>query len=120
MLKSCSTCGRIHDSSIRCKRRFPKRTSQADAFRNTYLWQKVREQAKQRDHHMCISCRASGLIVCEGLSVHHIVPLEEDIALAAELANLITLCSSCHELAEAGMISRAQLIEWVRTFSAEI
>lgn len=69
---------------------------------------------------MCVCCRASGFIVCDGLSVHHIVPLEEDIALAAELSNLITLCSSCHERAEAGMISRAQLIEWARTFSAEI
>ena len=119
MLKSCSACGKVHDSSIRCRRRFPKRTSQADAFRNTYLWQTARAQAKERDHHLCVRCRVAGVIECDSLSVHHIVPLEEDISLAAELSNLITLCSSCHERAEAGEISRVQLMEWVKQFSAE-
>lgn len=119
MLKSCSVCGRVHDSSRRCRRKQPKRSSQADAFRNTYEWQKLRAAAKERDHHMCVSCRASGLIVTEGLSVHHIVPLEEDISQASVMANLATLCPSCHELAEAGRISRASLMEWVRRFSSQ-
>ena len=45
MLKSCSYCGKIHDSKYICKEK-PKRkkeVTKADRFRWTRLWQKKRE-----------------------------------------------------------------------------
>lgn len=39
-------------------------------------------------------------------SVHHITQLEQDFELRLENDNLITLCGSCHEEAETGMISK--------------
>lgn len=43
------------------------------------------------------------------LSVHHIVPLEENFDLALEEENLITLCREHHEQAEKGVLNRAEL-----------
>lgn len=45
----------------------------------------------------------------EGLSVHHIIPLEEDYGKGLEGRNLITLCAYHHEQAEKGAISREEL-----------
>lgn len=45
----------------------------------------------------------------EGLSVHHIVPLEEDFELRNDMDNLVTLCSRCHEDAENGRVPRGYL-----------
>jgi len=51
----------------------------------------------------------------DGLSVHHIIPIEklaaDDIEKAFDLNNLITLCDRHHEAAEAGLISKDELIE---------
>lgn len=51
----------------------------------------------------------------DGLSVHHIIPLEilldDDYEKAFDLNNLITLCERHHEAAEAGKISREELIK---------
>lgn len=44
-----------------------------------------------------------------GLSVHHIVPIEEDYSLRLDNDNLITLCSLCHSIAETGGIERRYL-----------
>lgn len=48
------------------------------------------------------------------LSVHHIIPLNEDFNRRLDEDNLITLCSRHHEDAEAGKISRATLLKLAR------
>lgn len=57
------------------------------------------------------------------LSVHHIVPIEEDYQLRLSNENLITLCSVHHEMCEAGEITRdnqRQLVrESIKNFNAE-
>lgn len=111
-LKSCKYCGRIHDSRIRCakaQRVYATRESEADRFRNTHAWQCKREEIRQRDYNLCRACLARGVLTYEGLSVHHIWPLEHYYARRLDDANLITLCDADHELAEAGAIPAAAL-----------
>ena len=110
MLKACSRCGRVHDSRVSCARQVP-RTSPADRFRSSRAWQRTREIVRARDLSLCRVCadRNPPEYVTEGLSVHHIVPLEEDFDLRDDEGNLVTLCSRCHEDAEAGRIPRDYL-----------
>lgn len=66
---------------------------------------------RARDLSLCRVCAAKSPpeYVTEGLSVHHIVPLEEDFELRNDESNLVTLCSRCHEDAENGKIPRGYL-----------
>lgn len=66
---------------------------------------------RARDLSLCRVCadKEPPEYVTEGLSVHHIVPLEEDFELRSDESNLVTLCSRCHEDAENGKISRGYL-----------
>lgn len=111
-LKSCKYCGRIHDSQIRCaqaQRTYGPRRSEADNFRNTHAWQLKREDIRRRDFNLCRVCLARGVLTYEGLSVHHIWPLETHYARRLDDSNLITLCEADHEAAERGIIQAAEL-----------
>ena len=66
---------------------------------------------RDRDKNMCLCCAAgmpktSKQFNTEDLSVHHIVPIEEDYSQRLDGANLITVCGIHHEMCEAGVISR--------------
>lgn len=82
-------------------------------MRNTYKWQKTRDEVYQRDHQLCRLCLAEGRITTRNLQAHHIIPLEESTATAYDMEWIITLCSggmdSCHERAERGNVSRELL-----------
>lgn len=106
MLRACPVCGRIHDASRKCRAKRAPRLSAADRFRNTKEWQDARDEARERDMNMCVVCRSKGIVTVDDLSVHHIVPLEEDYELRAELENLATVCGEHHREAERGDISR--------------
>ena len=117
MLRACKYCGRIHDSKIRCGSRpaSKKKMTDKDRIRSSYEWQKKREEIKQRDRYVCQLC-IRGLqgtrkrYEHESLSVHHIIPLEENPENAMDDNNLITLCDMHHELAELGKIERKLLL----------
>ena len=113
MLRACPVCGRIHDSSRMCKAKRSPRLSVADRFRSTKEWQDARDAARERDMNMCVVCRGEGTITVDDLSVHHIVPLEEDYDLRAELDNLATVCGKHHREAERGDISRKFLCDLI-------
>ena len=115
MLKSCKHCGRIHDSKYMCpskpRRNNYKDVTEEDKFRSTYVWQKKRENIKQRDNYLCQVCirklyNTLKQYNYEDIQVHHIVPLKEDYELRLEDDNLISLCKYHHELAEKGEIPR--------------
>ena len=115
MQVSCKWCGRIHPRGYVCPRR-PARTKRGTAqtaVRNTYKWQKTRDEVYQRDHQLCRLCLAEGRITTRNLQAHHIIPLEESTATAYDMEWIITLCSgaadSCHERAERGDVSRELL-----------
>lgn len=121
MLKSCSYCGRVHDSRLSCpakkaaKGAYEKNTL-ASKTRSLSRWQKTRAYIRRRDHDVCQLCvrNYAGTLrpyETEDLSVHHITKIEDDASKAFDEYNLITLCRKHHEMADEGMISRAELIE---------
>lgn len=120
MLKSCSACGRIHDSRYICpakqarQKKYAKDT-QASKLRSTSRWQKTREYIRERDQVCQLCLRGYPKTIrpyeTEGLSVHHIIKLEDDPTKAFDELNLITLCEVHHEMAEAGEIGREVLMQ---------
>ena len=124
MLKTCTYCGRVHDSAYVChskataQSKYPKDT-QASKLRSTSRWQKTRDRVRQRDHNVCQLCLRNypGTIrpyETEGLSVHHIIKIEEDETKAFDEDNLITLCRIHHEMAEEKKIPRGELLKIAR------
>jgi len=123
MLKSCRYCGRLHKQGEICPKkpapvyRGKKHTSK-DKFRGKQAWKNKRAEIKERDMNVCRLCLTGKytadhkpLIVTKNLSVHHIIPLETDFDCRLDNDWLITLCESCHELAEAGKVSAEYLHE---------
>lgn len=113
MLVSCSYCGRIHDKNFDCGKRPQRIRYNTDAvkFRNTSRWQKKSREIRERDNFLCQCCIREfpgtfRKFEYDGCSVHHNVPLSEDISKGLDNTNLITLCSTHHEMAERGEITR--------------
>ena len=114
MLKSCSYCGRIHDSKLICPQKekaFSKRkkVTDKDKFRGTAAWKNKREEIKERDDFVCQICIRNlynpiRKYETDNLQVHHAEPLEEDYNKRLDNDNLITLCGRHHEMAEDGTI----------------
>ena len=135
MLKSCVYCGRIHDRKYVCQQKASRDLKRAnrknqysdqDALRNTNAWKKKSLHIRERDKYVCQAC-LNGIgylpgkrrITSKNPQVHHIKPLKEDRNEALSDANLITLCEQCHELAEAGKISREKLVNIVQKSEKE-
>ena len=122
MKKACRYCGGIHEKGFICEKKpqiqavdFTNAESEGAKFRSSYKWRVKRKQITKRDRYLCRAC----LAVLPGtvhkinpyrLSVHHIVPLQEDISKGLDSGNLITLCQYHHEQAESGGISREVLV----------
>ena len=129
MLKTCSTCGRVHDFNAVCPKRIEYerrrsaqydrrqyvRDSKADKFRSTQAWQRKRNEVRERDLNVCRYCfLVRHRIVTDGLSVHHIVPIEQAYRKRLSDGNLITLCRECHEQAESGAVAPSTLTALLR------
>ena len=116
MLKSCSHCGKIHDSKYICSKRQNKKKqiSEADKFRWTNIWKKKTKEIKERDLYLCQICirELYNTLVkynTENLSVHHNVPLSEDYNKRLDNDNLLTVCDYHHEMCESGEIPREEV-----------
>lgn len=111
MLKSCKYCGKIHDSKYECPRK-PKRKKKGnkkDKFRWTSVWQRKREEIKDRDLNLCQICirklyNTHKQYTYDYLEVHHAIPLEQDFDRRLDNDNLLTMCEQHHEMAECGDI----------------
>lgn len=128
MLKSCSYCGRIHDSKCVCKQKGEKvkeRQSQRTLnnkkvydFHRSQKWKEKSITIRERDNYCCQVC-VRGLhnpdrqYETDNISVHHIVPIAEDWDNRLDDSNLISLCSKHHEMAERGEINRKELLRIV-------
>lgn len=68
-------------------------------FYSSGAWKAIREDAKKRDHYLCVDCLREGRIRAAE-EVHHIVPLTPfnvtDPSVALNLNNLKSLCRECH------------------------
>lgn len=125
MLKSCSHCGRVHDSKYICKQkeqRIRDRQSQRSKankmvydFHRSHKWKNKSVAIRERDNYCCQVC-VRGLhdpdrqFETDDISVHHIVPIAEEWESRLDDANLISLCGRHHEMAEAGRINRNILL----------
>lgn len=123
MLKSCKYCGRIHSDKYKCKQKEKaiqmqksrKCYTDADGFRYTALWQKKRNEIRERDKQVCQVCirglyNPDRVYETDNLSVHHIRPIISDWDNRLDNNNLITLCRKHHEMAESGEISQEELL----------
>ena len=116
MLKSCSYCGRIHDSKYICKEKPSKNKTitEADKFRWTSLWQKKREEIKKRDLYLCQICirelyNTVTKYNTEELSVHHNTPINKDYDKRLDNNNLLTVCDYHHKMCERGEITQEEV-----------
>ena len=116
MLKSCSYCGRIHDSKYICKERPSKKKTitETDKFRWTSLWQKKREEIKKRDLYLCQICirelyQTINKYNTEELSVHHNIPINENYDKRLDNDNLLTVCEYHHKMCESRKIPRDEV-----------
>lgn len=117
MLRSCKYCGGIHDPHTICPKKpiynygakTNRHRSKAGDIRKRNIWKLKSIEIRQRDKYLCRYCLTQGKLTAHDLSVHHIVPINEDDALSFENSNLITLCNKCHDLAEHGLIDRELL-----------
>lgn len=108
-LKFCPRCNENlieqHEKYCdKCSSRIEKRRNRTNKynegrykFYSSKAWVKVRELILNRDLHLCRMCLMKNIINYNNIRVHHIVPLEDDTALALILDNLICLCSKCHQ-----------------------
>lgn len=117
-LRSCSYCGKVHATDYNCGKlpKTKKNNTEADRFRWGRSWRKKREEIKHRDKFLCQICIRNlyGTINqynFDNLSVHHGVPLEEDINKGLVNKNLLTVCSYHHEMAESGKIPRKVILD---------
>lgn len=111
MLKSCQYCGRIHEDKYNCGRKpkKKKKITYIDRFRSSRRWREKREQIRRRDKGLCQVCirnlyETDRQYNYENLSVHHAIPLETDFEKRLDDDNLLTVCGTHHEMAEAGQI----------------
>lgn len=121
MLKSCQYCGKIHDSKYDCgkKPKSSKRKTSIYNFHRSAQWTAKSIKIRERDHYLCQCCMRNmagtmQILNYKRLSVHHIIPIEEDWEKRLDDDNLITLCDYHHEQAESGRIEREMLIEIVQ------
>ena len=117
MLQSCKWCGRMHPFGFTCpKKPQPHRkNTRAQRFRNTTAWKCTREAVNKRDLHLCRLCLRRGVLEPNGLSTHHIIPLEETMDYATDEDWCITLCDNDHKAADRGEYSRQELHELAMT-----
>lgn len=118
ILKSCSRCGKIHDSKYICKPQvlMQKNKTKTQKFRSSYAWLTKQRSIRERDLNLCRICLLNlydtvNRFNYNNLSVHHIIPLINDYSRRLDDDNLITLCRHHHELAEAGIIPKGFLLE---------
>lgn len=67
--------------------------SEQYSFYRTKQWQDLRQRILDRDHYICRYCGQSN-----SKTVDHIVPIEFDQSLMADVTNLCTICRKCHRL----------------------
>lgn len=115
MFKSCSKCGKIHDSRYKCnasKRFFIGGNERK--LRSKYSWTKKSEEIRERANYLCEVCRDKGIITHDNLEVHHIVKLVDDESKLLENENLVCLCQEHHKQADRGELDSNYLKELAR------
>ena len=109
MYKSCSRCGKVHNTAFKCNYNRDKKDTEARRLRSKSKWQSKRAEIKKKSSYLCSVCREEGRYTYKGLEIHHITPIEEDKERVLDNYNLICLCQEHHKQAEIGKIDRDYL-----------
>lgn len=95
MLISCARCGKVHERG-KCDK--PKEwTKKNKDISLSTGWIPIRNNALDRDKHLCRLCMSKGRVNFKRLQVHHIIPRSVDINRIHDINNVITVCEECHK-----------------------
>lgn len=83
------------------------------------MWQKKRDEIKQRDNYLCQVCirklyDTRNQYTYDSLEVHHGVPLEEDFDRRLDNDILLTICERHHGMAEKGVIPKQEILDIIK------
>lgn len=87
---------------MRSGRRINKRllklikSGQVIKFYHSREWRRKRLEILARDNYECQHCKVEGKVATASLEVHHIKHLDKHPLLGLDNANLVTVCTSCH------------------------
>ena len=114
MFKSCSKCGKIHDTKYKCIVGRTYTQTDERKLRSKYSWTLKSEEIRERANHLCEVCRDQGIYNYNDLEVHHIKKLREDCGGLLDNYNLICLCQEHHKQADAHTLGDDYLYELAR------
>ena len=115
MYKSCSKCGKIHDSNYKCNVGRVYKDSEERRLRNTYAWQQKSLEIREASNYLCAECKEKGIYNYNDLEVHHITPIREDKTRLLDNYNLICLCNEHHRQADNDEIDRDYLFKLAKS-----
>ena len=105
MFKSCSKCGKIHDTKFKCNAgQDILKNREERKLRSQYVWTQKSEEIRERANHLCEVCRDEGKITYDDIEVHHIIKVRQDASLLLDNYNLVCLCQEHHKQADKGKI----------------
>lgn len=110
--KSCSRCGKIHDSKYICN--IGKNNTNEAKLRNTYKWHMKADEIRETSNYLCEICKEERRYTYNNLEIHHIHKLRDRPDLLLDNYNLICLCTKHHKEADNGEIDMDHLLELAR------
>ena len=106
MYRTCSKCGKIHDTRYKCKvNNIIKQDTDESKLRSTNRWTKKSLDIRTKANYLCEVCRYQGVLTYDNLEVHHIEKLKDNKDRLLDDYNLICLCVEHHKLADSGQLS---------------
>lgn len=122
MKRFCSKCNTLHDHDHNCTvGKFDKyyRTDEAYRLRNNRRWWATRDEALERDNHLCVACRLQDnpFYNAYRLEVHHIKGVRDYPELVYVLGNTITLCQHHHRQVHAFELDLLPLLDRLPWYS---
>lgn len=109
MYKSCSRCGKIHDTRFKCNVGKEYRGGKERELRSSYAWTKKSRETRENAQHLCEVCRDMGIYTYDNLEVHHIEKVRDNKDRLLDDSNLIVLCVQHHKDADAGKLKKDYL-----------
>ena len=109
MYKSCSRCGKVHDTKYKCNHNKTYKQTDERQLRNKNIWHRKSNEIRKKSNYLCAVCKEDNIYTYKDLEVHHITPIKQDKDRLLDNYNLICLCKEHHRLAEIGKIDKEYL-----------
>ena len=109
MYKSCSKCGKIHDTRFKCNTNRIYKSGEERKLRSLYSWTQKSKEIREKANYLCEVCRDHNVYTYDNLEVHHIEKLKDNSDLLLDNLNLVCLCQEHHKQADSGQISKEYL-----------